>query len=214
MNFRPMLLGAAMFALATCAHAEILHFNFSATITYTDGSLAGVTQGDRFTGHFAYDALTPGDEYYPGFVNYFFGAGSAFNAQIGNHSINSHGTLIAGVTDNFGGNVEDVFNLDASQVSINGKELAGGYWGFQLASGAGSTNVFTSTALPRSFDLAAFDAGPTLNYGAINGDGGRTTVLQYQIDTIANAVPEPETYALLLGGIALLVARQRQRKQA
>lgn len=214
MNFRPMLLGTAMLTLATCAHAEILHFNFSATITYADGSLTGVTQGDHFTGHFAYDALTQGYEYYPGFANYFFEAGSAFSAQIGNHSINSHGTLIAGVTDNFGGNVEDVFNLDAAQVSINGKELAGGYWGFQLASGVGSTNVFTSTALPRSFDLAAFDAGPTLNYGSLHANGGHTTVLQYQIDTITNAVPEPETYALLLGGIALLIVRQRQRKQA
>jgi hypothetical protein len=67
-------------------------------------------------------------------------------------------------------------------------------------------------------DLAAFDAmGWNLNQNILaNPTYNKTTADIYAMDGLAQAVPEPETYAMLLAGLGLtgFAARRRKAKQA
>ena len=67
-------------------------------------------------------------------------------------------------------------------------------------------------------DLAAFDAmGWNLNQNILANKGYNETTKQiYEMDGVAQAVPEPETYAMLLAGLGLtgFVARRRKAKAA
>jgi hypothetical protein len=66
-------------------------------------------------------------------------------------------------------------------------------------------------------DLAAFDAmGWNLNQNILaNPTYNKTTAQIYAMDGLAQAVPEPETYAMLLAGLGLtgFAARRRKAKQ-
>lgn len=73
-------------------------------------------------------------------------------------------------------------------------------------------SIFTG-ALPASLSLNDFDAVLTL---AWTDDNGHNFRFQATVDTLkqVSAVPEPETYAMLLAGLALMGAVARRRKAA
>lgn len=182
--FAPLL--ALSFACGA-AQAEIVKYNYKATVTYTDDTLAGVAVGTPFQGSFWYDTSTQAafvvgtSAYY-----YYDDKPGQFTTTIGGHSIASNGLYI-NVVDNFGGNVEDVlYIMNQGPVAVDG-EVKSDNWnfGFTLASGPGRTAVLPSTALPTQIDVKAFDAWTV---GELRRDGSQTgTVLQFNVDSISRA---------------------------
>lgn len=215
-NIFKHLVGAAIvhsIALGV-AQASPSEFSFAATVTYTDGSLSGVSVGRQFSGSFIYDPVKP-----PSYANstmayYQFGAPSKIVANVAGHQLAST-SLDVSVVNNFGGNVEDGIHISGGYpLSVDGRPLPNGSFGFVLYSKPGNTGVLTSTDLPLSYDVGAFDAHSSLNYGWLQRDGGQTgRILQFSISSIAASVPEPGTYAMMLAGLGLIGGIAQRRKQ-
>lgn len=221
MNYRAAFLGAAMFALSACAQAEIFTFNFTGTVTYSDGTLAGVAEGTPINGQFSYDVHTWADKdpHYPEYAYYGFGRESYLRLQLGSNTLlagasnEAPSNLSASVYNNTRSNAEDMFIISAYDARLNGATSTDSNLGFQLASQYGSTGALSSTALPRNFNLAAFDAGETLNYGwFMQYSRPDQLVMYYRIDSITNAIPEPQTWGMLVMGLGIVVFLARRKK--
>jgi hypothetical protein len=185
------------------ANAASVTFDFSGEVTY-GGSLS--TIGSPVTGSFSYDTNAAPSISFGNFANYSFSAPFGISAAVNGHTVEAS-LLSVTVVNNFGGNVEDTFEVDASQLFVDGVSYPNGSFGFVLASEPGHTGVFSSTALPSSLNVAAFDAGPSLNYGFLQRDGGPTgTLLQFSVNSITSnsPVPEPSSFALTALGLLLI----------
>ncbi|MFH1658354.1 MAG: PEP-CTERM sorting domain-containing protein [Pseudomonadota bacterium] len=213
-NLFKHLVGAAIVlsVASGVAQASPSKFSFAATVTYTDGSLSGVSVGRQFSGSFIYDPMTT-----PSYANstmayYQFGAPSKIVANVAGHQVASTSLGIR-VVNNFGGNVEDGIDISGGYpLSVDGTPLPNGSFGFVLHSKPGNTGVLTSTDLPLIYDVGAFDAHSSLNYGWLQRDGGQTgTILQFSVSSIAASVPEPGTYAMMLAGLGLFGGIFRRR---
>lgn len=189
---------SAVYALACgVANAAIVNFQFSGTITY-GGTLAAT--GSPLTGAFSYDTNTVPSFSSGGYASYGFPAPFALSASVSGHTVGTS-NLSVSIWDNFGGNVEDMVNVSSGPVSVDGVSYPNGSFGFQLASKPGKTSVLTGTALPSHFDVTAFDAGSTLNYGWLQGDGAPGgQLLQFSVESIT-PVPLPSAMILLASGM-------------
>lgn len=198
---------------AVAANAAIIDFQFGGTITY-GGTLASV--GDKIVGSFSYDSsvsYTDEDGVSPPTSYYSFNAPFGISATIGSHLIATSGLNIR-VTDNFGGNVQDGFDLSAYSPLVDGHELFGNF-GFTLNSRYDNPNVLNSSALPSFLDVSAFNAGPTLNYGWLQRyDIQEGAMLRFTIDSIAPSVPIPSAAGLFGSGLLGLTGFARRRKGA
>lgn len=203
------------FLLLVCAgvgHAAPIPFTYTARVTYSDGSLSGTRVGTLFEGTFTYDSALPGSVVVPGQVYYFGGPDSSITASIAGHQVRSTDLSIL-VVDDYGGNVEDFVHLyGTTPVVVDGIALPTGSFGFSLASAPGHGDVLPNASLPTSYDVAAFDAGPTLNYGLLLRDGtGNGTILEFALLDI-RVVPEPSALVLALGGLCALTSVRRRRR--
>lgn len=206
----------AGFALsALCIAAQAYEFTFVGQVTYTDGSLSGVSTGSVFEGHFS--ASSPGSAYGPiappRMASYRFATGQV-TALIGGHSILAGSPSIS-ISDNRGGNVEDGFSMSSGYpLDIDGVRYASGAFGFNLTTRPGTVNVIQGLQLPDQIDVAAFNGHSSLTYGYLQRNGAPGgTVLGFAVTSIS-MVPEP-TSTTMLGVGALLVAalcRRRERR--
>ena len=99
---------------------------------------------------------------------------------------------------------------------MNGqKGVEGGTYSWNAVTGelSTSTNVITDTdgewGLSHNRCISAHINGTTLTMSCAGSDSPDT----YQLVTLTNSVPEPETYALMLAGLGLLGIAVRRRKQ-
>jgi hypothetical protein len=190
---------AGLALAAACLAAQAYELTFTGRVTYTDGSLSGVTVGGTVQGSFKGEnpqAFVP----FPGFPNIVV---YGFDSALVSVSVAGH---------TFGGNVEDHFEVFGAPITIDGVNFASGTVSFALASKPGSTGALASAALPSQINLAAFDA-LTWNQGVVLRNGAQGgTVFGYQILSVnVSAVPEPTSaWLVLAGGLALAAFRRRQ----
>jgi hypothetical protein len=206
MQFIKSLLAVGVLAAAGNVHAGMAEFKLVGTVTY-GGQLAPV--GTKFTGYFAYDPAMPPATVVGDIGLYSAPAPARLEATINGHTLSTQGLNIT-VFDNMGGNAEDMIVISGGSPSLDGQALANSNFSFNLASASGYTQVFSGVTLPTQFDLAAFNAGPTLNYGSLITDGGHVTKLSFTIDSIT-AVPVPAAAWLFGSGLLGLAAAARRR---
>lgn len=152
-----------------------------------------------------------------------------FNSLVADSNAKLNFTLQGfGSVDGYGNGWDDLFT-----VVINGKNLYAGF--FDLGGGAGGSNMWTpnlGTPVVNSvyhnggtatFSNVTFDLKQGTNtfvfrykpFGELNGNGQSFNDESWSIKsaTIA-AVPEPESYAMLLAGLGLIgtIARRRAQK--
>lgn len=208
MQFIKSLLTIGVLAAAGNVHAALTEFKFVGTVTY--GQLAPV--GTKFNGSFFYDPtmLPLAGSAAESTALYKASAPARLEATVNGHVLSTPGIRVT-VYDNMGGNTEDMIDITSATPSLDGQVLANGSFGLRLASASGYTQVLSSAALPTQFDVAAFNAGPTLNYGWLNSDGGQQgTKLSFTIDSIT-AVPVPAAAWLFGSGLLGLAAAARRR---
>lgn len=97
-------------------------------------------------------------------------------------------------------------NHESVQVTLDGQVLSGGL--LTPASSAISSYSYTVSGLSGS--------NHTLQFKGVNNSGAYDSSLFLDNVSVTAAVPEPETYAMLMAGLAMVgaVARRRKGKQA
>jgi hypothetical protein len=178
---------AIVFALLSgAANSEVITFEFKGKVTYST-YLAPL--GSEVAGTFAYDTDTaPGKkgnshDQVSGYEFYQIPAPFVMSAKLGNHTIEA-GNLHVSVWNDYGGNVEDMVDISAAPVVVDGTTFAEGVFNIRLASGPGHTNVFFDASLPRSFEVGKFNS-QDMNLGVVMSDGSQTgTLLHFSIDSI------------------------------
>jgi len=206
---------AAALVSTTCmasVHAELVTFNFKATVTEVSGSFASgsVPVGSTLQGSFSWDTGTQPLWSFsqPAYASYR--VPTSITATVNDHTIVGSG-LYVDITDNSGGNVEDLLDVGASAPVVDGFKYINGSFGLRLGSLPGHTDGLTGTALPSVLDLAKLDS-PYFTYGQLlahGAPGGH--LLTFQIDSVT-AVPETDAKSMALAGLlsaSLLLLRRR-----
>ncbi len=206
---------AGLALAASCLAANAYELTFTGRITYTNGSLGGVSVGSLIQGSFVGDdpqKVQPIPAF-PNMVYYSFSSAQV-SASVEGHSIVSTKASIS-IFDNFDGNVEDQLQVNgAGAIAIDGVSHQGATFNFALGSQHGNTGALVGVGLPTSIDLSAFDK-PFWNQGALLLNGGQNGgVLSFDILSVkVAAVPEPTSaWLVLAGGLAVAaIGRRRAR---
>jgi hypothetical protein len=223
MYHRHLNMAAALCALASyccAADASALRFDFTATVTATDHTLAGTEVGTTFNGAFSYDPDHPtsssaGD----GGAGYTFAHDSIW-ADIGGTRVSAT-RLLVGVFDNVDGYPDEGAMLTASShLTVGGIDHGLGGFGFSLSRipGQDEGGVIHGLAAPSSYDVAAFIGdSESINEGWIRtlGEPGND-LLRFQLTSVTTvAVPEPTTWSMYgLGLLAWMTRQARRRRRA
>ncbi|MYM66484.1 DUF642 domain-containing protein [Pseudoduganella sp. FT55W] len=138
--------------------------------------------------------------------------------------LNSYGSIGANSTsvDMLGtpgpGVISQAFNYSAYTTYTLSFDLSrnpyGGYTAVEVDVN-GVQTVFTGTSTPTthtlSFTTGALAGSQLLKFSSVGGDGYSGAVLD---NVVLTAVPEPETYAMLVAGLGLVGFAARRKKQA
>lgn len=175
---------ATLLLLAGATQAEVLTFQFTGTVTETlDAAIAPV--GSHVEGTFSYDPDTAPGIDLPGHAAYQLPSFMA--GAVNGHSVVSD-LLNVDVSDNGGGNVEDMVVVSGTPIMVDDALYLGGSFGLNLASAAGHTDVLHGTGLPTIYHLADFDGnanGQQVTYGWLQKDGSQTGLIaNFRIDSI------------------------------
>ncbi len=209
----------ALVLLANSAAAEVLTFAFTGTVTDKRLPFAGLNPaiGAKVTGSFGYDTATPpllqSD---PKSATYRIDSPYSLRLEVNGIVVENDGFFNVSITDDLGGNVEDMVVISGYPI-VNGVRppATGDSISLTLASGPTRTDVISGTALPVSYDLSAFDASQFRYGGVIDGVGGNAGAgFYFSIDQLTRvpAIPEPSTWTLgALGGVWLAGRLRRTR---
>lgn len=234
---------AAGLAMTLPAQAEVITFNFTATVSsiqeidapgwpqvgQTGGSQAGgsIALTDRVVGTFSFDTAAPSQPVWGwdasgNLITYTPDPESSEPSEYSYNGVPGQHTLTFSI-----GNGADTFYMDGSTSSqlrldnrastdmlalaVGGLGRSFGEVGFYDY----SATVFANGVLPMQLSLSDFGAAG-LAYSFIRASDGKFVLLGAAIDsvTLASSVPEPQTYAMLLAGLAIfgVAARRRSRR--
>lgn len=216
------LLASLILGLASAgAQAAPVSYAFSGVTSTTMG---GVVAHTSFTGTFTYDAAATGviSSYYSGTQAIFDNAYSSLTLSIGGNTVSS--TVPGDLT--LYNSVSPPHSIPVGDSLYTFQPLDGGgpnpstgsftgltpnyiYLGFV---DIGGTAFNSGSALPTSLNLSDFDSVFVgINYGPF-GAGNTTTISSLLTLTPTAPVPEPETYALMLAGLAAVSLAARRKK--
>lgn len=222
---RKLLAGIAGLLCSMSAQAELVTFDYNGMVNFIterpvnfwDGHAralgastiapATIRVGHTFSGRLVYDTETPrwfmGD---PLLEGYYSQAGSAGPGPASSIRFDQAGwqldtrpqSLSAQVVDYMG----DVVSLSQA---LQGN---GNLW-FHLS---GDADAISGVRLPTDIDLARFDS-PFLTLTWINAAGTTSLETRGMLTSLTRvaAVPEPASFALLLGGLAIVAGAARRR---
>lgn len=218
------LSAVALFAATPAAHAAVTTYTVTQTYNQVVYDLSNPTWDTIFTGTFQYDDTT-------GTITGV--TGSLSQAMTGNTSFRDLSYQLSSVYDTtLGGQVISVFHQDSTDVFDGGGFATGGRLTY------GNENAYVSIFVPDADPTAALTQAQTgaLAYGdctpgSLMGMTGSVCMTGWVADdngtpvaggtmrgtfpvsqTITAAVPEPETYAMMLAGLGLVGAISRRRK--
>ena len=203
-------------ALQAANNEFVYAFDFTARVTYSDGSLSGVTEGTLIEGNF--QGVGPGSIYAVfGGTNYTdeyrFQSGQV-SATFAGHTLTAKNPGIR-IYDDMGGNVEDGFSMSSGYtMTVDDTTYSNGAFGFNLTTRPGNTGVIHDLSLPSEVIVSEFDGHSSLTYGYMQRHGGPGGyILGFEVLSVNMvSVPEPTTYALMglgLLGVAGAVRRKR-----
>lgn len=111
--------------------------------------------------------------------------------------------------------------LGGAQVTTTGQAVAGfptsnAIFGTSVITGNVASNAKNGAPLADQYFGLKFDAGSTAytGYAKVDGSGLTLSEIQYQPAAVVAAVPEPETWALMIagfGGVGLAMRRRRRQ---
>ena len=210
--------------VASATHAEVIKYDFTAHGTSVDfgGSAPGDFPGSAasaflpvsstLSGSFFYDTTLNAVFTGPNYNDYYSatGIGVSLTSNAGYHFANNvtteFGQPSAHVDDS---NPEDLVRVAASEIDSHGASND-----VTLTLTGKDTQVLTASGLPHALSLNDFNGVVDIHW---EDASGKYFNYSAKIDslTVAAAVPEPETYAMLLAGLALVgVARRRKQAKA
>jgi subtilisin-like proprotein convertase family protein len=224
MRIKRITLFAAACLLAVMVHAQT-NFTYSSGTLNTaipDGNPVGITSSTTTAGLGGYITnITVNLNISGGFNGdlYAYLAGPAGQFAVllnraGMSSTNAFGYSDSGFNITLNMTGANIHNYQLGTYSLNGSGQLTGTWG------ADGTTVDSLTQPPSAFDSAPVTADLNNYYGTdANGSwtlfvadlsgGGQSTLVSWGY-TI-NTVPEPQTWAMLAGGAAMLLAFRRKR---
>ena len=173
---------ASVLLFSSAAHAAIITFEFSGTVSAMGGTaLAAV--GTPIKGTFTYDDQTKAVYVNKNlYASYELAETSFISATVDGHSITSE-RLMVSVVNNFGGNVQDMVDIDGDVLHVDEASYPAGGIGMRLASRWDNKKAIKEISLPSSFNVDTFD--PQQSYGWVQRDGSQDgTLLQFSIDSI------------------------------
>ena len=220
------LAAMALLLVSSVSHAEVVKFNFTAHgtgIDYNQGGPAGfpptgagayLPLSSTIAGSFFYDtslqAVFPGSN-----TNGYYsttGIGVSLSSSAGYHFANN-------VTTEFGQPSVQVYDSnpdDQVVVSAGQTDSYGASHDVTLTLTGKNGNVLTQALMPTSLSINDFSGALLIHW---QDNAGKEFNYRADLDSLAlapaAAVPEPETYAMLLAGLALVgVAGRRKQRQA
>jgi len=169
--------------------------------------------GDLVSGTFTYDsnALIVSSVNIPGFQSVSY-MGNALQLSVGASSYTAIIPTID-VTEGVAGDFISFFGQGISGPSFSGFTMSK----MQISLNDTTGTAFTGVPLPLPpFSTASFGqlVGQLDFFSGVGGDGPpemKQTFFSISSFSLASAVPEPETYAMLLAGLSLLVAVRRRK---
>lgn len=200
---------AAGFCSSANSTTNIASFKFTGAVIYSDPSLIAPVDS-LVSGSFSYDLNAPVTTFYnspPSTYGYFYySAPEALKVSFSNHTITSD-SLTYTLFDNFGGNVEDQFILDAGLVKLDGIDSGGFSLSLSSSYGIENTNALNGILPPQTIDLSLFNVLP---YNTGSFVVNNTNMLQFSILSVT-PIPEPVSYALLLTGLGMIGFKVRRK---
>jgi hypothetical protein len=194
-------------AAALTSTAALAETTFSFTGEVTDSGIDTMPVGTIVTGQFHYDVTAAPDhtaesEDGAQFAWYSVMQPGVFQATVGSTQIKGD-YLGVDIANNFNGNVEDTANISGSALTVGDQFWESGSMGIWMGTAPGNRSVFNSTALPESFDLAAFDAYGS-NYGYLQDGGGPLDHrLYFTLTSITSVTSVPEVSSMVMTALGL-----------
>ncbi|WP_332855745.1 PEP-CTERM sorting domain-containing protein [Duganella sp. S19_KUP01_CR8] len=226
----PILL--AGMTLIGSAQATVYQFDFTAKIqemvefspqTFNGGPVASsnlsgstVSVGDSLTGHFSYDTATGVFSQFGGGTMYAAPAAqNSLDVSIGGASIGLSGATYSSTNVQVANNAAALGGADSFGIAnVSANAYASQMMAVSFFDRSGL--ALSASTMPGRLDFANFGQSSfyytyssSATHAMMGANGALTSVTVTQVPT--TPVPEPETYAMLLAGLAALSWKARRR---